>query len=298
MSFEPGGVDWAARQATLQNWVVNGSGLPSASVVWGQQDAPRPPAPAIVLRISNVAETGKSWVDRVANPLTFAPLVVTAIDPVANTLTVANHGRATGDGPVQFTTTGVLPGVTGAALALAADYWLIAPDANTLQIARSYADTGGGQGAGNPITPIDLTDIGTGTLTISSTANTVAAGAELQYIVRGYLRVTLEMHCHSAPGVGIDLATAILQRVRSRRMQPSQMDLLNAANIGLIEVERVRAVTGVRDALLFEPRAFLDVHFCVPSEEALTGPTVIETVDVTDQISGQTYPVGVGGRST
>lgn len=291
MSFSPGGVDWQTVQDTLQEWVVAGSGLPDTSVIWGQQDAPRPAAPAIILRISNIAEIGQAWVNTSTNVITFGTLTVSAVDTAGDTLTSVGHGRLTGDGPVHLASTGTLPTAVGGDIAPNTDYWLIAPDADHLQLARTFAATGGGQGAGNPTTPIDLTGTGSGAITISPTPNTLRAGQELSEIARTYLRVTLELHCHSAPGVGINMATSILERVRARRKWSSQQSLLDGINVGLIEAERVRAVLGVRDALLFEPRAYLDVHFCVTAEENTTARS-LESADILDQITGQTTHVG------
>lgn len=282
IDYPIGGVDWVAVQKTLQNWVVAATGLDPQKVIWQQQDsAPRPAAPAVVLKISNINETGRAWVDTEDNPLTFATLTVTAVDASANTLTVPAHGLLTGDGPVQLASSGSLP----APLLADTDYWVIVVDANTLRVAASYSDTGGGQGAGNPTTPIDLTGAGSGTITISATADTVRAGEELVAIARSLLNVTLEMHCHTGPGVGMDTATSILQRVRSRRMLPSQMDrLINPASgprIGIISADRVRAVLGTKDAVLFEPRAYAEFRLSIPSEEG-EAQTIIQSVEVTD----------------
>ena len=254
-------VDYDTIENAFYNWVLAGSGLTSDKVVWSQQAGPRPAGPAIVMRLSNFNESGQAWIDYEPNPLTFANITVTAVDATANTFTKTAHGRTTGDGPVFLSSTGTLPTANGGDIAAATNYWLIAPDANTLQLARTFADT-----TGTPV-PIDLTGTGSGTITIAATADTVAAGAEMRAVSRVMQRVTLELHCHSADGTGLQMATAILAKIKNRRRLPSQQAILQAANIGLIDADRIRAILGVRDALLFEPRAYLDVHFCVPSEE-------------------------------
>lgn len=63
-------------------------------------------------------------------------LLVDAVDPVSDTLTVSAHGRVTGTGPVRFTTLGTAP--TG--VSPNTPYWLIRNDANTLQLAASRSD--------------------------------------------------------------------------------------------------------------------------------------------------------------
>lgn len=277
--FSPGGVDWVSVQQTLWQWVVNGSGLDVSKVVWAQQDAPRPTAPAIVLRIANIAETGDSWTDWEPNPLTFTPVVSSSMSGVNTFAFGAAHGLSTGDGPVQLT--GTLP----PELATGTDYWVIAPSPTTLQFAATYVNTGGGDSS-NPVTPISVA-VTSVAVTVSGTGDTVHAGAELIAIARVYLRVTLELHCHSADGVGLNMAQALLQRVRSRRDLPSQSELLLSNHIGVARVEHVRAIQGIRDAMLFEPRAYLEIQLCIPSEES-QAITLIESVDVTDLITGQT----------
>jgi len=267
MSDPIGGIDWVAVEDALWGWVVAGCALDETKVVWAQQDAPRPQSPAIELRISNNAETGPAWQDTEDNPLTFTPLAITAVDPTANTLAHVAHTLQTGDGPVQLTTSGTLPNTSAGPLALLTDYWVIAPDADHIQLAATFEDTGGLAGAGNPVTPIDLIDAGTGTITISATADTVRSSQELRAVSRSRDRITLELHCHAVDGVSMNMATAILDRVRKRVALQSQIDRLDAANIGFIDCDRVRAIQGTRDALLFEPRAYLEIHFNVPSQE-------------------------------
>lgn len=274
MSDPVGGVDWNAFQNAVQAYVVAATALPPTSVVFGQQTGgPRVAGPSIVLRISNIAEMGGTWLDWVANPLTFTTVTIQSIS--GSTATAPAHGLLTGDGPITIASTGTMPG----GLVADTNYWIIAPDANTLQFAASYANTGGGQGAGNPTTPITLTGPGSGTITISDTPDTLRAGQELLAIARGFQRVSLELHAHTAVGVGNGQPQALLQMVKTRRTWPSQEAILQNANIGLLDVDRIRAIQGVKDAVIFEPRAYLELHLCVPFEEAQP-VTIIDTVVV------------------
>lgn len=270
----------------LYQWVVGAtSGFSGLTVVWGQQDAPRPPAPAITLRISNIAEIGQTELDTASNPLVIGTSGSITIGSLSgSTFTATNHGLLTGDGQVTIASSGTLP----SPLVANTPYWVIVLGANTFQLASDYGNTGGGQGAGNPTTPITLTSAGSGTFTLSSNSKTLRAGQEILEIARGYLRVTLELHAHAAPGVGLNMATSILQAVRTRSKWSSQRAILKAANIAYIRPERIRAVTGVRDALLFEPRAYMDLQFCMPTEESTTS-TIIETTQVAatvDDVTG------------
>lgn len=293
MATLPSGVDYVTLQRNLQRWVVASSGLPTNKVYWGGQTSPtgqtmpRPTAPAIELRLSNDAEMSKAWVDMESNPLTFADITVTAVNTGTSTVTAVGHGLLTGDGPVRVSGTLPSPIVAGT------NYWIIAVDADHLQFASTYVNTGGGQGSTNPITPMTLTSSPAGTFVVSNTSSTVRAGEELMAITRSYERMTFEMHCYSAAGTGLNMATAILQRVRSRRMWPSQRAAFKAANIGILFVERVRAIQGVKDAVLFEPRAYLDMQLCVPCEDA-EAITVINRIEITSAEFGLDTLVDTG----
>lgn len=48
----------------LHAWVVYATGLNAANVIWANQDGPRPARPFAVLKISDVADVGKPWVNR------------------------------------------------------------------------------------------------------------------------------------------------------------------------------------------------------------------------------------------
>lgn len=282
MSFV-GGIDWSVVIPALRAWVVGGSGLPLEKVVLGEQDAPRPTAPAIIMRISNDTQAGRPWVDFASRPLTFADKSVTVVDVAANTLAIAAHGLTSGDGPVRVASTGTVPG----GLAVSTDYWVIAPDADHVQLATTFVRAGGVPGSGLAQSPIDLTSSGAGTITLLATAATLRGGQEMTAFARGLVKVTLELRCHAPTVPGNAMAVALLNAIRGRCQLPSQRAILDAANIGLIEAERVRAIQGVRDALLFEPRAYLDVHLYLASEDSEAAPGV-GSVQVTNPVSALT----------
>ncbi len=279
-----GGIDWDAIQAVLQHWVVSGSGLPAGSVYWGQQDSPRIAEPAIEMRIYTETQLGQAWLDREAQPLVISTLIVSDVDPALNTLTVVAHGLVTGDGPVQLIADGSLPvslahplgdtaGLPGNVEANT-DYWVVVVDADTIQLSASYFDTGGNF-IGNPITTLDITGGDIGTVTLVGGPRTRRAGQELLYIARAMERCTLSLECHTSAAVGMSMAMAILHNVIARVRLPSQQALLSAVNLGVQDVERVRALHGMRNAVMFEPRASTLVHFSIPSEASESG-TVIQ----------------------
>lgn len=80
-------------------------------------------------------------------------------------LTATSHAMVTGDGPLRLTTSGTLP----AGLSTATNYWVIKVDANTIQLATSYANAIAG-------TQIDITDTGSGTHTLDRASRIVIPG--------------------------------------------------------------------------------------------------------------------------
>ncbi len=280
-------MNWVAIQKAMQDWVCATTGLPDTSVVWMQQDGRRPPGAAVMLRISNLAEIGQRELNVEDKPLTFADKTVTLVDVAGNRLEIAGHGLVTGDGPVTVDSSTNDP---PAPLDEAEEYWVIVLDPDHVRLASSYVNAGGAQGLAGPATPIVLADAGTGTLLLKDTDDTVRGLQEIEVISRGYLRVTLELRCHSATGTGDEMATSILERVRARRELPTPKQILIDANLGIIDVDRVRAVQGIKDALLFEPRSYLDVHFCIASQEP-EAVTRIESVELTDVTVPKTFTV-------
>jgi len=272
-----GGIDWTTVLAAMHSWVVSGSGLSSQQVVWGQQDAPRPEFPALTLRISNISDIGSTWIDFVDKPFVFADKLVSSINLGTGALTSTAHGLLTGDGPVRLSSTGTYPS-TDPVVDASTDLWIIKVDANSFQLAYTFQNAM----ALTPV-PVEFTTGGSGIITVSDTPATVRAGQELQAVARGLIRATLEIRCHADLTIGPNMAVAILQRIRTRYQWPSQQALLEAANVTLQDIDRVRAIMGTRDDFLFEPRAYLDVHMCIPVEEG-ENATIIERVIATNQI--------------
>lgn len=275
-----GGHDWDEIMNTLHAYVVAGSGLAADKVVYAQQDAPRPEEPAIIMNLDVFDDVGMSWLDHEPNPHTFDDFTVTA-DDVADTLTAVAHERLTGDGPVRISSSGTLPG----GLEADTDYWIIKVDDDTFQLAETFKNAMDG-------TVLDITSTGSGTITIADTDDTLRAGEEIKFFSRAMVKATLTLECYTNDAVGMDMATALLNRVRSRSGLPSQRDRLDAANIGLSGFDRVFSLdNGVQDAFVFEPRASMNVQLTLPSEESETG-TIIESTEITDESEPKTWTVG------
>lgn len=276
-------IDWAAVQNALYDWVVAATGLPDdgQTVYWGQQQpGARHPEPAVEMRLYTIDDVGRTWLDTYANYYSFPAKTVTLVDPSLDQLTVTAHGFNTGDGPIRVVSDGTQPGNVGAST----DYWIIKVDANTVALATTFALAMAG-------TRLDIQSAGTGNITVNSTAKTLQAGKEIMYYARGLVKLRLSLTCWTSAGVGPDMATSILRRIASKRSLPSIAGILDNAGIGLTSMEHVHAAHGIKDAVLFEPRATMEIYLDVPSEETETG-TIIETVDVQDQITGNTKHLG------
>ena len=284
-----GGLDWVATQLAIQQWVVAGSGLLSTQVVWGQQgDVPRLPQPAIVMHIALAGYGGLDWRLYEPNLQTF-DLTVTTVSTSACTLTIPSHGLATGTGPIQVTSTGALP----SPLVPATSYWVIVIDANTIQVASTYANAINGlPNAPMPI-PVMLTSTGSGSVTLVSTPDTVPSGAELLEFAQGPRRADLTLECYTSTGVGLSNAVATLNRVHARRAWSSQKAILQGANVGVAGIGNVRAVPGIQGVVLLEPRAIMSIRLNLASSEA----TTIGRIDTVTG-AGTVNPAGPGTSDT
>ncbi len=272
-------MDWVAIRAALHNWVVACTGLPANKVTWARQrSAPRPAEDGIVMKIYVVDDEGQSWIDVEDNPLEFDDLTITAVS--GNNLSIADHELETGDGPVQL---------EGADLPQPIEeetnYWVIKIDDDTIRLAAQFEDTGGdttpvGGGTGtNPITPITLTDAGSGVMTLRATSDTLRAGEEINFVQRGMVRATLQLFSYVQDDTGLDGAIATLRRVANRYRLPSNIEILQEANIGITRMERTRSMLGIRNSQLFEPRAWIDIDLSLVYEERENG-TIIGRVSV------------------
>lgn len=284
-----GGIDWVVVQRYIARWVAAGTGLDTDNILWSQNKAPRPAADGIVMRIMGIEPIGDPWVDIVDNPLEFADVVVEQVDFGANTLIITGHALQTGDGPINIESTLTLPGP----LEADTNYWVIKVDDDTIQLADTYIHTGGadidGLPSGNTVTTINLADAGSGVITVSATPDSLRAGAEILHVARATTRATLLIECHTEDSVGMDMAVAVLHRLVARSTLPSQVALLEEAGIGVSEIGRVRAIRGHLDALLFEPRAALEVLIIIASEDEEAG-TIIQSADITPTISDVVFP--------
>lgn len=224
------------------------------------------------MKLYVVDDVGNSWIDTESVPLVIADKTITAVS--GNDLTIATHTLVTGDGPIQLVGDS-LP----TPLLVATNYWVIRVDADTIRLAAQFEDTGGGDATGNPITPITLTSVGSGAMTLVDTTKTLRAGQEINFVQRGQIRATLQLFSYVGNDTGMDGAIATLRRVASRHRLPGNYAILNAAGIGITNMERTRSMLGTQDATLFEPRAWLDVNLSLITEERESG-TIIGRVEL------------------
>lgn len=280
-----GFIDWELFQRCVQRWVVRGSGLPTNKVLWSDPKAMRPAADGIVLRIMKISTVGNTFRSIEDNALEFGDLTVASVDAGANTFTfAAAHGLTNGDGPVRLSSTLTVPGGTEEGV----DYWVIYVSPTVIKLASSFRRTGGtyvdDAPSGNDVEPVDLSSTGSGVLTISGTDETMRAGEEILHVLAGQVRVIVNIECHSAEATKNDMAAAILQRVSARANLPGQLEILEKAGAGIIEIEDVVSVRGRSDAIMFEPRAVMDVLFSIVTRQTESG-TIIHSVAVEPTIN-------------
>lgn len=268
---------WTTVEDAIHAWVAAGSGLAATSVVWEAQQGPRPAGPYISMRLGGVEAQGRDWVEVEAVPLVIADLALTfAADDLGTAL--AAHGRTTGDGPVRFTTSGTLPG----GLALATDYWVIVVSPTTLKIAASFADAM----AAVPV-PVDITDAGTGSHTMSDTADTEKAGAEIRHVVRGPRRAVLTLQAFgglAGTGHGVASPTAMLTAVLAAHRLPTVNAALTAAGIGVGSREPVRTLDGLLTSAVSEARATTMITLHLTAEVSELG-TYFDQVEATNNVT-------------
>ena len=117
-----------------------------------------------------------------------------------------------------------------------------------------------------------------------------APGAEIDAVVRGVRKGTLNIACFGDAATGVNMPAMTLDNVMLAARLPSVRDALNIAQIGINGFSPIRSIDGGPTATVFEPRAILDCRFNVPTEVAET-LTYIELVEVTDQITGEMFTV-------
>lgn len=276
-------LDLATAMAAIADWIRATSGLDQEHVWWPYYGKPRPTAPYIEVKFASIEGVGHDWEKAEDNIQVFPAEVVSAVavNP-ANTLTITGHPFVTGDGPINMSTTGTLP----APLQVSTDYWIIVIDANTIQLAESYVETGGNnvaRGMGNtpnPITPIVFTTTGTGIQSIVSTPETLRAGQEIVRRAQGFRYVTLELQCIGKEGTGIDPVRILTNVIAGIQLHVYDLD---QAGVGMSDFGSAYSQTGVRQlegrrGSILEPRAVAEV-VTVMTINLTAFDTIIEEVD-------------------
>lgn len=260
-------MNWTTIENAIFEWIVASSGLAEAQVIHEKQGIQRPTPPYIGLRLA-LAKKGQDWINTVDNILSLSDDDVDTVDFANNELDLAAHAYESGDGPLQLTTTDTLP--TG--LALLTNYWAIKKDDGTIQLASTFANAV----AAVP-TAVAFSDVGVGTHTISATATTTRAGAEIKHTVRGTRRLTISIQCYGADATEAVRPSAILNDVMTKALFPSIADPLDTAGIGLAIFSEIQEFD-VPLGSTTEPRGLLTVTAHLAEEVSEDG-TYIETAD-------------------
>ena len=276
-------MQWAAYENAIQQWLVTGSGLASDHVTWAQQTAPRPTGPFISMRLDGITGSDWDWQVRVDNILAVAVTTITGVNTSTGALTIPAHGLVTGDGQLQFITTGTLPG----GLAVVTNYWAVVVDANTIKVAASFVSAM----AVVPVT-LALSSSGTGSSSVTGTSTTVRAGQEIIQYTRGPRQARLHLQCFAgaptggAP-TGVTSPLAVLHDALSAHALESVNAILVTAGVGVAGWDPIRSVDGIVNTTRFEPRAMTTVRLHFASEIVETS-TYIQTADLTGTTVGAT----------
>lgn len=261
-------IPWTTVEDALATWIISASELTDQDVIWADQAGGRPPSTYVTMSLLDEGGVGTDWLDRERSPLVLADDDVESIS--GDTLTLTAHLYLTGDGPFQLTTTGTLP----LGLSLLTDYWIIKrPGANEIRLATSLANANAG-------TQVTLSSAGTGTITISDTADTLRVGQEAIVRARGARTALFSIQVLAADATDLRRSLAILSDIRASMLL--HVADLHAAGIGVLSMSRARAI-GTTDSGAFEPRGVMDVTLSLRSEvQAFRG--TIERVEVTNQV--------------
>lgn len=265
-------IDWTTVENALRAWVLAAASAiaPGIPVIWFGAAATRPATPWISLKRWGLRRDGIGWTDTEPNPLVLNPIAVTG--EASNTLHAPAHGLNAGDGPIQVESTGSVP--TGTAVLT--NYWAVPVDADHLQLANTFANAV----ASSPVT-IPISDAGTGTVTLVSTADTVRAAAEVLHVVRCYyaLTLTIQVYADTSQPTGMSEAVALAHEIQARSLLPSVRNALEAAGLGVYDFGSVMEVGSAINRAQFEPRAVVDAKLWVVSTVSETD-TIIDTLQV------------------
>lgn len=266
-------MSWTALETAIKNWVVAASGLDAARVVWERRQTARPASPFISLDIQTEQPFGPDWVNIEDNPLEFDDLTIESPDGSADTLTITGHELETADGPVQVSTTGLLPG----GLASDTNYWVIKVDDDTIQLATSFLNALDG-------TPVNIAIPGAGTSILFALSTTERQGEEILHTAQGSSTFTLQLQCFALTAEGVTRAAEVLADVRDKAILPTSQSALRAGGLAIAGFSTISPVGGVFGANRWEPRALMTARLFAARETTEAG-TYIETVEVSRSTS-------------
>lgn len=275
--------DIASLEAAVIAWAVAASGYVEDAVRWAQQPSPRPSGAYIELNAQALRPIGVDWTETRDNPLVFADKAVGAISTTLDRLTVTAHALTTGTGPVRVTASVTVPG----GLTAGTDYWAIRIDADTISLAASHD-------LALALTAIDITSVGSGSIAIVDTADTVLQGAEISRATRGVRELVLGVQVFAGPaGKGFGTAAPLwtLNTLIASLAQDTYRDALGLVGLGYQQCESMTALQGGLGQGIMEARAATRLRFGVTSE-LIGNATYIQFVQVTDVTRSIVYNIG------
>ncbi len=275
-------IAWASIQTAIQAWVVAITGLADTNVYWEGQGQNRVAGPFIELSIPSIYQPAHDWKRKARNPLLGqgpeATTDITSVNVGASSFAATAHRFVNGDGPVGIESSGSVPDP----LVDTDDYWVIVLDANTLQLASTFINSGCNY-VGKPITPIVLSDAGSGSMEIVLRDNAVRAGKEVNRTSEGIREVTVQIECfgardnaNNANGIPPTPRQLVSDVLASAPLYADTLDIAGAgiSTIGIADIQDGIRMVNVKVGSINEQRAQTQISLYVNSSLTITGGKV------------------------
>jgi len=270
------------------------TGLPDTNVYWEGQGTSRVAGPFIELSIPSVYQPAHDWRRKAPYPLLgqgpAASIAITAVDPSTGKITAPAHKLVSADGPLGVVSAG---GSVPSGLDTDDDYWAIVLDANTVQLATSFINSGCNY-PGRTITPIDsFGDAGSGSLSIVLRDDAVRAGKEVLRTSEGMREVTVQVEAFGALDQANASSDAVLTPkqlvtdvLASAPLFVEQLDEAGAgiSTIGIADIQDGVRVMNVKVGSVNEQRAQTQISLYVNSSFSNVGPRV-DSLQITPTVT-------------
>ena len=124
-------------------------------------------------------------------------------------------------------------------------------------------------------------------------ADAPLAGAEVTSTHRTVKRLDVEIQCFGGTGTGTANPANVCSDLADYAGLPSQKSRFKTAKWSPVKFDPVQNISGILNGSTFEPRAVMRCHGYIVGEISETS-TYIQIVQVTNQITGDTFSVDAG----